>query len=256
MNLTEILHEFKSHNLNIIDESKLIEYIDFCISHNQNNKIMYKTAHHHILPQAVKLPFGNFSDLKSNPWNGVHLLHKDHYDAHFLLCQSIEHYSIVSSFYAMNNKDLKNKRLDKNDMVSEDVTELLLRDRTKLVTAEYLLNGEYTSIAKEVGKKASITKRKGFIKDGNLTTIAKESGKKRTATNNGRAITVVIYNINNEVIEECNGTFFAFCKIHSLDYTSLKNASKDSRLFKTNLSKARAINQGKEKFIGCYTETK
>ena len=59
----KILQIFKETKLNIVDENKLEQYIDFCIEKNIQKAIKGKTSYHHILPQAVNLPFTKFSKL-------------------------------------------------------------------------------------------------------------------------------------------------------------------------------------------------
>lgn len=113
----KILQIFKSSGLNIISEENLEKYIEFCIVNDCHKRIKGKTSHHHILPKAKNLPFEKYSNLRENPWNGSHLLFKNHYYAHYLLTKSIYHYSIYFSFLQMHNKDTKISRLEKCDLI-------------------------------------------------------------------------------------------------------------------------------------------
>ena len=124
-----IFYIFKNTNLKIKCENKLIEYINFCIINN-TELVKYETAVHHILPQAKNLPFKKDSNLKNNIFNKSILSHKNHYIAHKLLYEAIEHVSIVSAFIAMNNKDKKLKRISETDLISADEYHLAMKERT------------------------------------------------------------------------------------------------------------------------------
>jgi len=115
----KIRNIFLGANLKIVNISKLDEYIIFCNT-RENLKITNKTSHHHILPQAEYLPFKGYSNLRENPWNGVHLTHSEHYTAHSMLNEAIEHISIISAFKAMNNCDLKMGRLSEEDLIGKE----------------------------------------------------------------------------------------------------------------------------------------
>lgn len=93
------------NKLKVKDNEKLLEYVDFCLLNDKGFKIKFETSHHHILPKAKNLPFENFSNLDDNKWNGVHLSHKDHYIAHWLLYEAVSSYSVIKSFIAMHEKD-------------------------------------------------------------------------------------------------------------------------------------------------------
>lgn len=126
----KIYNIFKSTNLKIIDENKLKEYIQFCIKNN-TERVKYQTASHHILPQSKHLPFKQYSNLNENVFNKSILTHKNHYIAHKLLYESIEHISIVSAFIAMNNKDKSLGRIDEQDLISPEKYHEAMAQRTK-----------------------------------------------------------------------------------------------------------------------------
>lgn len=89
--------------LEVKSDTGLIKYVDYCLERDQHNKIKFKTNHHHILPQANKLPFSKYKCLKANVWNGVHLLHQDHFIAHGLLATAVKHESIIFAWQRLRN---------------------------------------------------------------------------------------------------------------------------------------------------------
>ena len=101
---TKFLEIFKNSNLKIINEDKLIEYINFCIDKNQKEKIKFKTDHHHILPKNEDC-FPEYINLNIHPWNGAHLLYKDHKTAHKLFVEAVDVKSQVIAFAMMKTDD-------------------------------------------------------------------------------------------------------------------------------------------------------
>lgn len=85
-------------------------YIKF-ISSRENKKIINETDYHHILPKAKDM-FPEFKDLKMFPWNGIHLLHREHFIAHWLLAKSFPGSSQSLAFYHMSNNRNKRKSRD------------------------------------------------------------------------------------------------------------------------------------------------
>ena len=143
-----ILSQFLKIEDKITDFDLLQEYVDFCIK----NSIPYeksKTANHHILPEAKKLPFVEFKDLKKNPWNSSILSNYNHYYAHFMLAKSIKHISISHAFCAMHNKYVKIDRLSIEELISEEQFNELYSERNRL-SSEYL-----SEIIEVDGKKLS-----------------------------------------------------------------------------------------------------
>lgn len=96
-----IIEEFKQ--LNVVDEAVLVKYIDYCLEHALTKRIKFETQLHHILPKAKTLPFSAYKDLTSNPWNGVHLTHYDHFIAHSLLVKSVNDKAIAHGWFRMSN---------------------------------------------------------------------------------------------------------------------------------------------------------
>ena len=115
----KILQEFLNSNLKIKSPEKLEQYIQFCLKNNYGEKIKYKTSYHHILPKAESC-FPEYKNLKIYSWNGSHLYYADHYYAHWLLSEAIDDYSILSSFCAMHNTDVKNGRIEENNLIPPD----------------------------------------------------------------------------------------------------------------------------------------
>lgn len=142
----KILNIFLSSSLKIISLEYLNEYIEFCLLYNNIDKIKRKTASHHILPKAKNLPFTKYKNLKENIWNSSELYHSDHLYAHWLLCKSIEHISISSSFLAMYNKNPKNNYFESELINFEDFQNMIESayiERTKYMNEMILYNGEY-----------------------------------------------------------------------------------------------------------------
>lgn len=152
---------FKNTDLKIKCENKLIEYINFCIINNTES-VKYETAVHHILPQSKHLPFKKYSDLKNNIFNQSILSHKNHYFAHKLLYEAIEHVSIVSAFIAMNNKDKKLKRISEIDLISSDEYHLAMKERTSKQLEWFYSKSNVDDLTniQLIAKKAAETKSK------------------------------------------------------------------------------------------------
>ena len=131
-----ILAQFLKIEDKITDLDLLKEYIDFCIR-NSTTYEKSKTARHHILPEAKRLPFVEFKDLTINPWNSSILSNYHHYYAHYLLAKSINHISISHAFCAMHNKYTKISRISPENLISEDEFNELYAERNKLCS-EYL----------------------------------------------------------------------------------------------------------------------
>lgn len=104
----------------IVSDEHLNEYIDFCLGKSLSRKIKGETTSHHILPQAKNLPFKEYKNLKEHPWNMAELTYYDHYYAHYLLMQAVNHYSVIHSFCAMHNQDVVLGRINKEDLISEN----------------------------------------------------------------------------------------------------------------------------------------
>lgn len=166
--------------LEIKSREYLIQYVDFCLE--KSNEGHYDCVHH-ILPKAKNLPFETYSNLKKNKWNASYLSYKNHFIAHYLLCEAVKHQSVSFSFFSMKNKDFKNGRL-----TNENIEEF---------SAEYeRLKKEYIDFVKDSfkGKVVCIRDGKNIVVDiaeyrtnkhlyttsstGKLYVIDKLSGKK------------------------------------------------------------------------------
>lgn len=190
----KLLNEFKK--LKIKNLQKLNEYIDFCLQNNQNERIQGKTSYHHILPNKL---FPEYSNLTNNKWNGSHLFYSDHYYSHFLFTEAIDDYSQLYAFCAMHNKDIKNDRISKNNLISPEEFQLKMEERSKK-HSYYLtkINDDGTSIASTAALKAAETMKNGIresaekkrietitkpiIINGIETTICKEKNRKSLLT--------------------------------------------------------------------------
>jgi len=109
--------------LNVINESKVYEYVEFCLSNKLPQKQQY-AAHHHILPKAI---FSEYKNIKSfNNWNGVYLSYKNHYIAHSILVQGINNTSIIGAWRGMNNADIITKGIDGLKILGSDLYNKLM----------------------------------------------------------------------------------------------------------------------------------
>lgn len=135
--------------LDVIDESKVIEYVDFCL------KCIPKTSstqNHHILPVAV---FSQFESFAKNNWNCAVLDNDDHYIAHALLHEAINNYSFASAWYGMNNKNYFNGEPLKI-LGAEKYNELIIKRNKQcserqngIVMAKTIDTGEIIRVTKE-----------------------------------------------------------------------------------------------------------
>jgi len=159
-----ILNIFKQSNLEIKSIQKLEQYIKYCIKNNNQKRIKFETAHHHILPNAL---FPELSNLRDTPWNGVYLMHFDHYYAHWLLTEALYSPSMLFAFCAMHNKDIKNNRLEEKDLIAKSDFQLKMEERgiyislnNKRRAKEGTLFGGYKFCRLESEKKRQQTLRK------------------------------------------------------------------------------------------------
>ena len=97
--------------LDVIDETLLNNYIDFCMDNNEHTKTLYKTAIHHILPKSI---FPEFKSLKINKWNSTYLTHDKHYIAHSILAKAIDNNKIIYAWNRLNNISPNSKYIDEN----------------------------------------------------------------------------------------------------------------------------------------------
>jgi hypothetical protein len=175
----KFIKEFEDKNLQIISQEKLIEYIKFCKINNNNKSIKFKTSHHHILPRSI---FPEFVNLKEHSWNGSHLTYEDHYKAHSLLAESINHPSIIGAWWAMNFKDRDTKGIDGLTIIGakrysylfqKSVQESSERNSKKVTCIDS--EGNYLSVERD-----EFTHRDDLVgvTKGKLTVIDKETNRK------------------------------------------------------------------------------
>ena len=155
MNRAKILNEFNKMDC-IININMLEEYVDFCLSNDVGDKQTKKTTSHHILPQGKTLPFKKFANLNENSWNKTELSYYNHYFAHYLLTQAIDHHSVYSSFCAMHNKDLKLGRIKFQNLIDKEEYEKIYYKRNKKISEDRLqlveYNGEIMTKASYIGR--------------------------------------------------------------------------------------------------------
>lgn len=103
--------------LTVIDNEKIIEYIDFCINNNLHHHIPGATELHHILPKSKSLPFTRFENLSANKWNGVYLSYENHYIAHKMLALAASDDAVVYAWWNLStiNKSNEFKKISKEE---------------------------------------------------------------------------------------------------------------------------------------------
>lgn len=94
---TDILLELSN------DKNELIlrRYLKF-ISSRPGIMIKGSTHLHHILPKALDF-YPQYKSLTDNPWNGVHLTHREHFIAHWMLARAFPNSSQMRAFFHMTN---------------------------------------------------------------------------------------------------------------------------------------------------------
>ena len=118
-----LLKEFST--LKITNKYKLEEYVDFCINQDLKSRQPFSTALHHILPCKV---FSMYSNMTLNKWNGVYLTYSDHYSAHSLLAEAVNHPSIIGAWWGMNNLDKNSKSVNGIEILgAERYSNLIIR---------------------------------------------------------------------------------------------------------------------------------
>ena len=220
----KILTHFISLEIDIKNLAELKKYIDFCLK-NKVSKQKFKTAHHHIIPKSVDC---SISDLIINSWNGCYLLHKDHYEAHYLLTKAINNTSILFAFCSMNNKDLKNGRLREEDLIGCDEFNTLMIERNKkmgeIQSKRWLdyhpFSIENSSKEKRDDRAVKMVKARNKVKDSGLTSFQEGAIKGgETRINNGNGTSIAFKGVNTMIkdIDE-NG-------MNGLERRSLKSAN-------------------------------
>lgn len=228
-----ILEKFINSNIEIICKEKLLKYISLCINKNNKQRIKYKTEYHHILPRSL---FPDYADLKSNEWNGVHLLYEDHYVAHSILAEALNSYEMLSAWIMMNDMNTKTNKIIKPEEIIGKEKYSYLREMTIRKRSEYLAKeiiddeGNITTVAKEYGKKVSCTLKKEIVdENGNITTVAKERAKKNKET------------VTKEIVDE-KGNITSIAKERALvSANTMITEINDTKGNITTLAKERAI---------------
>ena len=182
MTKSRILEEFLKLDNNIINRIKLEEYIDFCIKHDTKTKIKGKTTSHHILPMAKTLPFKQYSNLNQNEWNKSELYYYDHYYAHYLLTQSINHVAVLIAFTGMHMRDLKLNRIFKNELISDNEFNELWKNRNKKIK-EHRLEIIIDDDGKEMTRAAFYSKNRKISDDFRIKMSERMSGENNIANN-------------------------------------------------------------------------
>lgn len=123
----QLMDQFSTTDLHI-DYEKLEKYITFCIDHDRG-ATKKNHSKHHVLPASATLPFGTYKDLNAHPWNAAVLSYADHYRAHFLLAQAINHIATLTAFAGMHRKDFELGRLTEDDLIPAEAFDELYAQR-------------------------------------------------------------------------------------------------------------------------------
>jgi len=242
-----ILNEFLHSNLKIKSLKKLEEYVIFCLENNVKKKVKYETAYHHVLPKAKGLPFLKYADLSVHDWNGVYLKHGDHYNAHYLLTEAIDNYSILFAFYKMNNVNLAKGLINEKDLIEKEKFEKIAIDIAK--NNAKLKKERYTKDSISI-KKMIDTRKKEFIDEkGNITTIDKLARKKQVLTKERKSRLFNIYHIERGLVKS-NVLRKEIVKISQ----GLLKSTKEKYLGFSKNARYNLINNSNESLIGLYVE--
>lgn len=181
MTTEQIMKEFKNSELEIINEELLGQYIYFCISNNLKTK-QTGTSLHHILPAKI---YDNYKDLRKNKWNGTHLTYKNHYIAHAILAEAINHPSIIGAWWGMNNKDRVTKNTDGVTILGPEKYAYLFSKAQEMQSKR--MKGKVTCKLKNNPSKTIIVDKQEYNKnrhlylantEGKLSVICKETSNK------------------------------------------------------------------------------
>lgn len=146
-----IINRLKSKN--VINEEKINEYVDFCISNNIEKK-KGLTESHHILPKAKSM-FPEYKNLKENVWNCTNLTLENHYIAHSILAEALNDKAVI---YAWNR------------------TRISTKDDDILIAAKLYreLREKHIEIVKKTSSKANKNKVDVIDENGNIFKIFKD----------------------------------------------------------------------------------
>jgi hypothetical protein len=79
----------------------LNRYIRFITTFIGDKKVKGVTEMHHICPKSI---FPEFTNLKTHPWNKVHLQARAHFIAHRMLCKAFNDNRLQFAFWAMSHQ--------------------------------------------------------------------------------------------------------------------------------------------------------
>lgn len=259
--LYKILQIFLESNLNIVNEDRLVEYVNFCLDKN-TIKTKNKTSHHHILPKAPLLPFTNYSNLDKNPWNGVHLTYENHYIAHLLLTDAIHHYSIRNAFMLMNNCDTSLRGIKVDPKEYDRVMREYIENKTLIKDGDSIANKisrksartmaikqeDGLSIREKATIKMLITQNEEFIdENGEVTTIRKQQIEKKKIIDLAKSPLYDLYHVDIGLLKT-KMLRRDLCSIsQGLLYTNKNRPLGNNNFSISNLKKTNAIN-----LIGLY----
>ena len=97
MSIYVLLERAEAHNFAILQR-----YLKF-MSSRTGQYVKGRTHLHHILPKASDF-YSQYSSIADHPWNGVHLTHREHFIAHWMLARAFPSSSQSRAFYHMSNK--------------------------------------------------------------------------------------------------------------------------------------------------------
>ena len=102
----------------------LIRYIKFLNNYSEQKQIKGKTEIHHICPKSSDL-FPEYSSLKINYWNKIHLTYRQHFIAHYMLSKIYPESKQIYAFWAMcNNQSPSDKIRNRDYIVNSKVYDL------------------------------------------------------------------------------------------------------------------------------------
>jgi hypothetical protein len=133
-----LLEKFSALSSSIVNMPLLHRYLDFCLTQRLPNKLVKESTSHHILPMAKTLPFKQWSDLTNFSWNKAELTYADHYKAHFLLANAIDHIAIYHAFAAMHKKDFVLGRITESDLICSDEFSAMWNKRNEKISQRRL----------------------------------------------------------------------------------------------------------------------
>ena len=94
----------KPHNQHYLNR-----YWKFIQSLQHQTGIHGKTEYHHICPKSSDL-FPQYSSIKDNPWNGIHLTYRQHFLAHWMLSNAYKGKQIYA-FIMLCRINIKHERI-------------------------------------------------------------------------------------------------------------------------------------------------